>query len=75
MDIGSFVRERRLSLGISQQALARRVGVTQAALSHYETGRRPMLPDIAVALARAMQCPDVLDRYCAGCPARLKGVA
>lgn len=75
MGIGSFVRERRLSLGMSQEALARRVGVTQAALSHYETGKRPMPPDVAAALAKAMRCPDVLARYCAGCPARLKGVA
>jgi transcriptional regulator with XRE-family HTH domain len=75
MGIGSLVRERRLSLGISQRALARRVGVTQAALSHYETGKRPIPPDVAAALAQAMQCPDVLGRYCASCPARLKGVA
>lgn len=38
MTLGKMIREARLRLGISQEALALRVGVTKGAVSQWETG-------------------------------------
>jgi transcriptional regulator with XRE-family HTH domain len=52
--IGQAVRERRLSLGLSQQEVAARAGMTQPALSRLEAGGTvptiPLLKRIAAAL-------------------------
>lgn len=52
--IGQAVRERRLSLGLSQTELATRAGMTQPALSRLEAGgvipTIPLLERISVAL-------------------------
>ena len=52
--IGQAVRERRLSLGLSQVDLARRAGMTQPALSRLEAGgvipTIPLLDRISAAL-------------------------
>jgi len=36
--LGAFLRESREKKGLSQEALARRVGVTQGAISQFELG-------------------------------------
>jgi ribosome-binding protein aMBF1 (putative translation factor) len=52
--IGQAVRERRLSLGLSQTEVASRAGMTQSALSRLEAGGTvptiPVLERIAAAL-------------------------
>ncbi|GBD17345.1 hypothetical protein HRbin26_02265 [bacterium HR26] len=50
------VRERRLALGLSQQELAGRAGLSRQALIAIEAGR--LVPSVAVALrlARALRC-------------------
>jgi ribosome-binding protein aMBF1 (putative translation factor) len=52
--IGQAVRERRLTLGLSQTELATRAGMTQPALSRLEAGgvipTIPLLERISVAL-------------------------
>jgi ribosome-binding protein aMBF1 (putative translation factor) len=52
--IGEAVRERRLSLGLSQTELATRAGMTQPALSRLEAGgvvpTIPLLERISMAL-------------------------
>jgi len=57
--VGRRIRTWRGRRGISQQRLADLVGVTQAALSNYETGKRDLplttFVRIAVALDVAMQ--------------------
>jgi transcriptional regulator with XRE-family HTH domain len=41
MNIGAKIRQRREQLGLSQQELARRLGMTQARISEIESGARP----------------------------------
>ena len=55
--MGSFsnnIRTRREMLGMSQEELAKKVGVTQAAIWLYENGESTPKLAIAIALARAL---------------------
>ena len=47
------IRERA---NISQKELAERVGVTQAAISHWERGSRQPRVDMAVKIAKELNC-------------------
>ena len=53
--IGKFIAERRKSLNMTQKDLAERVGVTDKAVSRWETGRGS--PDVSYLTALA----DVLE--------------
>ncbi len=46
-------RERR----ITQEELGRRIGVSGELISMYERGRRPIRPERAIAIIRALQQP------------------
>lgn len=51
-----MVKKFRNKLGMSQHEFADKLGVTQGAISHYETGRRPIDKDFAdqlIALGKA----------------------
>lgn len=67
--VGCLIRQRRLERKLSQDALARKVGISQVTLSHYEIGRRPIPPDVVVALAKGLRCREIVESYCAACPA------
>ena len=41
MNLGTKIRQRREELGLSQQELARLLGMTQARISEIESGARP----------------------------------
>jgi transcriptional regulator with XRE-family HTH domain len=65
MDFGSFLRARRLELGLTLAATAQRAGVDARVLQYVEVCRTARLPKPAVleALARALQvAPDDLIR-------------
>jgi transcriptional regulator with XRE-family HTH domain len=47
MNLGSVLRQAREEAGLSQQALARQVGVTRQALCKWERGQRPVRSDDA----------------------------
>jgi repressor LexA len=54
-DIGVRIRERRKDIGMTQEELGKRVGVTKATINKYETGivvnmKRPTIEHIAQAL-------------------------
>src|SRR5688500_137192 len=53
---GHRVRELRLQLGISQVAMAARLGISVSYLSQIENGDRPITPAVLTALARTF--PD-----------------
>lgn len=56
-----YIREQRLRAKLSQQELADRAGVTQGAVSQYETGTVVPRPGKVVAMARALGLsPDEL---------------
>ena len=51
------VRQRRQSLGLSQQALARLCGLTRQAVHAIEVGQYVPSTAVALRLARALGCP------------------
>lgn len=52
MDVGVALREARVAAGLSQAALARRAGTSQATVSTYESGRkRPSVETFSRLLA------------------------
>lgn len=54
MDVGAFIRARRLANGLNQAQLARRAGSTQAALSRLERGEVSPTIDTVERLLAAM---------------------
>ena len=48
------IRTRRRALNMTMKHLASIVGVTEAAISHYETGRREPDPDMLGRIANAL---------------------
>ena len=50
MSFGKRLRERRLELGMSQGELARRLGVTSAAVSNYESGQNAVREEVLLKL-------------------------
>lgn len=48
------IRTRRRILGLTMKQLANIVGVTEAAISHYETGRREPDNDMLLRIANAL---------------------
>lgn len=48
------IRTRRRALNMTMKQLASVVGVTEAAISHYETGRREPDPDMLGRIANAL---------------------
>lgn len=53
-DIAPIIRARRGELGITQSELAKKAGVTRAAMCRYESGERIPTLDTAVRLSRAL---------------------
>lgn len=62
--IGAFIAERRKTIGLTQQALADRLGLTNKAVSKWETGDG--LPDITILPALAENLGVTVDELLAG---------
>lgn len=60
MSFGKRLRERRLELGMSQGDLARRLGVTAAAVSNYESGQNAVREEVLLKMFRVL---DVDPNY------------
>lgn len=56
MSIGSRMRERRQELGLSRSELAERLGVTNTAVSNYETGYSVPKIDIMFKIFKVLDC-------------------
>jgi transcriptional regulator with XRE-family HTH domain len=52
--VGDRVKQRRLELGLSQDALAERAGISKSFLSDLETGKRSVGAETLLDLGRAM---------------------
>ena len=63
-DFGSTLRRYRLRAGVSQNALAKVVGINASYINRLESGEREApTREVAHALARALAlCPDEVDR-------------
>lgn len=55
--VGPRIRRWRLRRGYTQDQVASAIGITQTALSHYETGKRRLLLSTTVALAGVLDVP------------------
>ena len=55
--IGQRIRKVRLEQGIKQKDLARRIGISQGALTNFELGRRRISLEWLLKIARALQVP------------------
>jgi transcriptional regulator with XRE-family HTH domain len=51
MDIGTRIRTARKDKGISQAVIARRIGISVAAVSNWETGKNDLSGDSLIAVA------------------------
>lgn len=54
--IGRMIRQRREELGLSQEDLAKRIGVGKTAISNYEVNVSSPREPILIALFDALQC-------------------
>ena len=59
-DFGERLRRIRTEKGLSQEDLANTLGITQAAISQLESGRRVATPKTVMRLAEALQT-DIED--------------
>lgn len=50
------LREIRERAGLTQQQLAKKIGVTQQAIWYYEHGRREMRSGVLISLSEALEC-------------------
>jgi transcriptional regulator with XRE-family HTH domain len=55
--IGQRIRQVRLDQGIKQKDLARRIGISQGALTNFELGRRKISLEWLLKIARALEVP------------------
>lgn len=55
--IGLRIRRVRLSLNIKQKDLARKIGISQGALTNFELGRRKISLEWLVKISRALETP------------------
>lgn len=62
--IGSFIREQRMALGLTQQQLAEQLHITNKAVSRWETGNA--YPDIALLDDLAAVLSVSVEELCRG---------
>lgn len=62
-DFASNLRKRRTELKMTQEELARRVGVSQVAIHQYESGTATPKMAIAVKLAKVLKtsCENLIE--------------
>ena len=62
-DFAKNIRKKRTELGLTQDELARRVGVSQVAIHQYESGSAVPKMTIAVRLAKALKtsCEELME--------------
>lgn len=55
-DIGKRIRDKRKSLGLTQDQLCQQVGISKSFLSEVETGKRNLSSNNLLDLAKALGC-------------------
>ena len=61
MSVGQRLRQRRMELNMTQTELARRLGVTPAVVSNYESGQNPVRSELLEKLIQVLDVePNVL---------------
>ena len=66
--IGQKIRKYRKAKGLSQEALAEKIGISVTHMSHIETGNTKLSLPVFVDVARALeiQTDDLLSEECGG---------
>lgn len=64
-DYGAYIKERRLSKGLSQEEVASRLGISQQTYSRYELGTREPGLDFIKAVAEVLKFKpgEFFDNY------------
>lgn len=52
---GTFIRTRRLAVGVTQEALAERIGITQPSVSAWERGEAVPTAQALLGVLRALE--------------------
>lgn len=68
ISLGEWVMIARQDQGLTQEGLGRAVGCSQALISQWETGKIAITPSDIANIARALNNPGLLQKYCAQCP-------
>ena len=55
--IGNAIKQLRLKRMLTQRQLAKKIGVTQSAIAHYESGRMCPCLEVATVIAREFNVP------------------
>ena len=74
MNIGKSIKMCRTSLGLSQEALAQKIGVSMSYISLIEQGKRDPPMSTIGQVADALGVPVSLLTFLAADPSELKGV-
>lgn len=74
MNIGKSIKMCRSSLGLSQEALAQKIGVSMSYISLIEQGKRDPPMSTIGQVADALGVPVSLLTFLAADPSELKGV-
>lgn len=69
MNVGTVIRKKREEAGLTQAALARRLGVSESTLRLYELGIKNVPHDVANVAAVALRSPEIVYAKCMECPA------
>ncbi len=69
MQVGAVLRAERERAGLTQKALAKRVGCSESALRMYELGFKNVPHDVCNTAAVALSAPEVCFAKCSECPA------
>jgi transcriptional regulator with XRE-family HTH domain len=74
MNIGNSIKLCRVSLGLSQEALAKKIGMSMSYVSLIEKGKRDPAISTVEHIATALGVPISLLTFLAADPSELKGV-
>lgn len=67
MMIGAVLRDERERVGLTQRQLARRIFISQGAVSNYEAELRPVPEDVLCRAIRALNSPRLMYQRCFEC--------
>lgn len=68
LPFGEVIALSRKNQGMSLERLGESIGYSQSIVSRMETGGLEIEPDSVASMARALNDPKILDRYCFDCP-------
>ena len=68
MHIGKVIRKNREASGLTQVALAKKIGVSESMLRWYESGGKRVPHDVAANAAAVLRAPEICFAQCSGCP-------